>query len=80
MLPHFGITGTDGNYIPMFSWTKFFSVDLRLNNEVVIQLHCVKLEKVSDTKTRSLGKKGIIGKDYCEQCYFSLLIGLEVTH
>ena len=44
MLPYFRITGTDGNYIPIFSWTKAFSVDLRFNNEVVIQLHCVKLE------------------------------------
>ena len=42
MLPHFGITGTDVNYIPMFSWTKLFSVDLSFNNEVVIQLHYVK--------------------------------------
>ena len=44
MLPYFRITGTDGNYIPMFSSTKFFSVHLRFNYKVVIQRHCVKLE------------------------------------
>ena len=36
MLTHFSVTSTDGNYIPMFFWTKLFLVDVRPSNKVVI--------------------------------------------
>ena len=41
MVAHFSITGTDENYIPMFSKTNLFLVDLRLDNKVAFQLYVV---------------------------------------
>ena len=35
MLTYFGMSSTDEGYIPIFSYTELFLVDLRQNNKVV---------------------------------------------
>ena len=41
ILTNLRITSADGNHIPMFSESQMFLDDLRLNNKVVIWLHCL---------------------------------------
>ena len=35
MLTYFSMSGTDKDYIPMFSWTNLFLAVLKLNNKVI---------------------------------------------
>ena len=65
MLSYFSMSRTDEGYVPIFSHTKLFLVDLRPNNKVVFSPNAQETWVSVLHQNEAIGWKWIIGKVYC---------------